>query len=396
MKIVLTNFGSTGDFQPLIALAHQLVRDGEQVLFAVPAFAESAIRSAGFECMSIGPDLSFVRDQANQVLGESCGDEGSQTSLFELLSPLREHLPQFLDGLSSACRGADLLIGGGAQPLARMVHELDGIAFVSVQLCHFGGSGGPELRDTGDRIINDFRRSAGLAAIQDTLTSGCNSPLLALYAMSTHLLSKSTLRPNHHHLTGFFFPSEPCELDPDMERFLAAGDAPVIVALGSMLPDRNEALREAITEGILLSGRRGILQGFGDNLPRVSNPCIHFTEWIPHSLVFPRASCVLCHGGAGTSAQVFRAGISGIFMPFGDFFDQRYWAQIAFEAGCSVPQIPYATLTPTVLADAISQTLSRSKLRDAARVLGTKIRSERGVSNASRLIHELAASIGVD
>jgi len=58
-------------------------------------------------------------------------------------------------------------------------------------------------------------------------------------------------------------------------------------------------------------------------------------------LVVSKSGLRVLHGGAGTSAALFRAGIPGVFIPHGDFYDQRYWAQLAEELGCAVPAIPF-------------------------------------------------------
>jgi len=57
LRAVLTNFGSTGDIQPLIALAVELRRHGHDPRLAVSPNFASWIEQYGFICTPIGPDV---------------------------------------------------------------------------------------------------------------------------------------------------------------------------------------------------------------------------------------------------------------------------------------------------------------------------------------------------
>jgi UDP:flavonoid glycosyltransferase YjiC (YdhE family) len=82
-------------------------------------------------------------------------------------------------------------------------------------------------------------------------------------------------------------------------------------------------------------------------------------------------------------------------VPHGDCYDQRYWGQLAEEAGCSVPAIQYSELEAKKLASAITSSISDAGLRRAAATLGEKIRKEPGVRYAARLIKEFVARVGL-
>lgn len=396
MRIVVTNFGTIGDFRPLLALANELAAQGDKPLLAFPPFARQWVSQAQLEYCSIGPDLSSLRDQINQSWSEQAGAYHSPEQMLSLLLPLKEAFDSVLSELRSCCKNADLLISGPAQPMGRIIHELTGIPFVSVQVAHFGGSGGPGLRQAGEELINPFRRKLGLPAISDPLTAGANSSQLALYAMSSHLRPRPMDWPSHYHLTGFFFdrPDSTWRPDPEFENFLSKGSAPVVVTLGSMVHRDPAKLAATLVEAVELAGCRAVIQGMRDALPD-ANPHFYWTDFVPHDWLFPRAACIVLHGGAGTSAATFRAGVPGVFVPHGDCYDQRYWAQLAEEGGCSVPAIQYADLTPTLLASAIRQSINNAVLRTQATKLGARIQKERGVEQAARLIHQSIARIGL-
>jgi sterol 3beta-glucosyltransferase len=46
---------------------------------------------------------------------------------------------------------------------------------------------------------------------------------------------------------------------------------------------------------------------------------------VPHDWLFPQLTAAVHHGGAGTAAAAYRAGIPTMIVPF--FGDQFFWAQ---------------------------------------------------------------------
>jgi sterol 3beta-glucosyltransferase len=393
VRIVFTNFGTRGDFQPFLALGEEVARNGHKPVFAVPSFAANVVRPYGFEVANIGPELSAMRDRIN-ICWESNEDSYHSIDLMvELLTPFQAHFSQVYEELRCACCNADVLVSGPAMPLSRIVHETSGIPFVSVQLSHFGGTGGPALRKASEMLVNPFRQKLGLAPLSNPLTIGANSPQLALYAMSTHLRPRPADWPNHYHITGFFFESKKWNQDPALVRFVSVDRPFVVVTFGSMLHGGEMALVDMISEAVRLVGCRAIVQGFQNR--DQGNSEIMMADYIPHQWLFSRAMCVIQHGGAGTAAAVFRAGIPGVFVPHGNCYDQRYWAQLAFELGCAVQAIPFSELTAENLATAIWQSLNSPSINAAAKRLAENIRLEGGVSTARRLIVRLAKRTGL-
>src|SRR5437667_2302140 len=146
MKAVLTNFGTTGDVLPLLALGEELRRAGHEIIAAFAPSHRGLTTAHGFDLVPVGPDASAVQDDINQ---RWIADESVYTSpdaMSQLLAPLESALPSTYDELRRASRHADVLISGPAQPAARMVHETTAIPFVSVQFSNFGGSGAPAMQ----------------------------------------------------------------------------------------------------------------------------------------------------------------------------------------------------------------------------------------------------------
>jgi len=397
MRAAFTNFGTRGDFEPLLALADEFSIHGHEVIFAAPEFAVPMIRARGFHCVVIASNVAALRDKVNLLWASQSDAYFHGEPLLEMLSPLRSLLPLCLRGLVEACSGAAVLISGPAQPLARVVFETTGIPFVSVQLSHFGGNGGPALSRVGDEIVNTFRRNLGLPQVSDPFTHGANSPQLALYAMSSHLRSKPAGWPCHFHVTGYFFPPRPRTPSDDLVKFMERGARPIVITFGSMPHENYSELRAIIIEAVAQSGFRAVILGLEKGPEAPSNDTqLYWAESAPYDWLFPKSACVVTHGGAGTAAEVFRSGVAGIFVPHGDISAQRYWAQLARELGCAVSAIPYPELEAGRLSRAIRESVSSPELRQAASQLGAKVRSERGVQNARRLIERLIEQIGLE
>lgn len=396
MRLLITNFGTRGDFEPFFALAGELVAHHHVPIFAIPESAVSMLEQSGFRYVVIANDDPELRNKINLSWTTQADAYEATGRLVEEFSTLQSYLPAALKELKELSNTVSVLVSGPAQPLARVVHEITGIPFVSVQLSHFGGNGGPAMREAGERLVNPFRRKIGLPPVKDPFTTGANSPQLALYAMSRHLRPRPATWPSHYQMTGFFFKEPIYNPSPELADFLRAGPAPVIVNLGSMPHEFPENLLGIILRALALSGSRALIQGFG--LPSgllPDNPTVYAIEYVPHSWLFPFASCVVTHGGAGTAAAVFRSGVPGIFIPHSEVYDQRYWSQLAYEYGCTVPAIPVQKLDPTMLANSILQCRDDRILRDRALNLGSKIRSERGVKTARQMIETMISSFGL-
>lgn len=393
MRAVLTNFGTTGDVQPFLALAVELARNGHQPLVALSPYFENWVKRMGLEFVSIGEDLSSAQREINAAM-----IEGEQTAerLHELFGALRTSLPRAYAELLEVCRGADALICGPVQPAGKMVHEVTGIPFVSVQVANFGGGGTHPFQRATQSFINPFRAQMGLPPLRDPLTVDANSSQLALYAVSRYLYPPPANRPGHYHVVGYFFlDDEKWQPDSSLLNFLEAGEPPVVVTFGSTTYNDSGKVAEKVIEAINTIGCRAIIQHGWSGLAQglTLPPNILTVGVVPHEWLFARAACIVHHGGAGTAASVFRAGIPSVFVTHAG--GQPLRARLAHELGCSGPAVPYQGLSAARLAAAIQEILSNQNYRQAALALSEKIRTEQGVKRARLLIEQLVHRMGL-
>lgn len=394
MRIVLTNFGTTGDIQPFLALAIALRHRGHVPVMAFSPNYSQRVRNLGISFVSVGPDLQQAQQQINRAW---TAVPESASHMQTVLEPVVQMLPEAFEGLRDICRSADMLVSGPAQPASRMIHELTGIPFVSVQLSNFGGAGPPALQQASAALINPFRVKLGLAPLPHPLTLDANSPQLALYAISRHILPRPTDWPLHYHLTGYFFIDDgEMPVAPGLLEFMEAGKRPIVITFGSMTGEDPQHLTALFLEAIRLAGCRAVIQQNWQGIDASNLPTsVYPAGYVSHAWLFSKAACIIHHGGGGTAGAVFRSGVPSIFVPHGQIFDQFYLGILAEELGCAGPAIPYNELTPEWLAEAIGKTLNTPSFHQAAAVLGQKIRAEQGTETACHLIEALAQKVGL-
>jgi sterol 3beta-glucosyltransferase len=394
VRAVLTNFGTTGDLQPFLALAVELRRNDHQPVLAFSPYFESQVRRHNLDFVPVGPDFQQAQRDINAAIMELPESAEQVRALF---APLISALPQIYQELSAVCVEADVLISGPAQPASRMIHEVTGIPFVSIQVSHFGGTGPPALQQASASLINPFRAQLGLGPLRDPLTIDANSPQLALYAMSRHVRPPQIDWPEHYHMTGYFtLGNDQWQPDDQLRNFVEKGDPPIVITFGSMVHKEPEALTRLMINSIESIRCRAIIQHGWSGLAQLHPelpPNIFAAGFIPHAWLFERAACVVHHGGGGTAGTVFRSGVPSVYVPHGKAFDQYYWAKLAEELGCATATIPYPELTAERLAKAISTILTNPRFRKTAAELGEKIRQEHGERQARLLIERLVRKI---
>lgn len=105
----------------------------------------------------------------------------------------------------------------------------------------------------------------------------------------------------------------------------------------------------------------------------------------PHDWLFQHVSCVVHHGGAGTTAAGIALGRPTAIVPF--FGDQPFWGAMVARAGAGPTPIPFKELTSQNLADAISFSL-KSETLERAKELGDRICEEKGCAVGADSFHK--------
>ena len=146
MRIVLSNIGTYGDTNPLIALALELKRRGHTPVMAVPEVYRAKIAPLGLEFHAIRPDI----DPTNNVLVEMVYDikHGTEHGLRDFLFPsLRQTYDDLLDAATKPARADLLLIGelNYAGPIVAEVTRIPWASYVLAPLSFFSAFDPPVL-----------------------------------------------------------------------------------------------------------------------------------------------------------------------------------------------------------------------------------------------------------
>jgi UDP:flavonoid glycosyltransferase YjiC (YdhE family) len=350
MRIVLSNIGTFGDINPLIAIALELKRRNHTPIMAVPAIYGPKIIPLGIAFHPVRPDL----DPKNTLLAELIYDvrKGTERGLREFLFPaLNETYDDLLAAATEPVR-ADLLLIGELNYAGPLVAEITGIpwaSYVLAPLSFFSAYDPPVLPmyprlARADRTIPgmghairrlarlvsrkwpqpiyDLRRELGLERGGNPLFDGKHSPDLVLALFSRVLGHEQPDWPAHTRITGFCFYDADAgnsALPAHLEAFLAAGPAPLVFTLGSAAVLAAGRFYEHGARAAERLGMRAVLLIGSDvrNRPRHALPdSICVAEYAPYSELFARASVVIHQGGVGTTAQCLRAGKPMLIMPY--------------------------------------------------------------------------------
>ncbi|PTB37786.1 uncharacterized protein TrAFT101_005335 [Trichoderma asperellum] len=241
-------------------------------------------------------------------------------------------------------------------------------------------------------VINRFRESAlDLAPLSLIWAPGLLNRLKIsyTYCWSPALIPKPNDWGPHIDISGFYFLNLASSYtpEPDLAAFLEAGPPPVYIGFGSIVVDDPNAMTRLIFDAIHLAGVRALVsKGWGGlGADAVGLPeGVFMLGNVPHDWLFERVSCVVHHGGAGTTAAGIKAGKPTLVVPF--FGDQPFWGAMIARAKAGPDPIPYKSLTAENLAEAIKFCL-KPETQDQAKALGFKIREEDGTEVGSRSFH---------
>jgi len=350
LRVILSNIGTFGDINPLIAIALELKRRGHIPVMAVPAVFEAKIRPLGLEFHTVRPDI----DPANTILVEMIYDvkKGTERGLRDFLFPvLRQTYDDLLDAATKPER-ADLLLVGELNYAGPLVAEVTGIPWASYVLAplSFFSAFDPPVLPMYPRLaradktvpgmgraiqrlarfvsrrwpqpIYDLRAELGLAQGRNPLFDAKHSPYLVLALFSRVLGTEQKDWPANTKITGFcYYDSDAgnAALPVHLEKFLAAGPAPVVFTLGSAAVLAAGKFYEYSAKVAMRLGVRAVLLIGSDerNRPRQALPeTICVAEYAPYSALFKRAELVVHQGGVGTTAQCLRAGKPMLIMPY--------------------------------------------------------------------------------
>jgi UDP:flavonoid glycosyltransferase YjiC (YdhE family) len=400
MKIVIPTIGSRGDVQPFIALAQGLMKAGYKVTVASHPVMRSLVESHGVAYSPIGPKTNFAEEVA-------AIRQQARNSIVGLIQGMRfgfKMLERSHEDILALCKDADLVVVPTSIAAGKNEAELLGIPYLSVNLMPWGIPWGHPQRSIFKRLgygimdglihmittlpLNRIRKRQGLPPVGK---EGFTSKRLDLVPISPAVFPPNPLWEPHHQMVGYWFAEMPQTWDPpdDLLTFLDHDDPPVLISLGAMSLGDGDALESAslFVEAIQQAEIRAIIQGWETGIRQLTLPTnIYAAGSIPHSWLLSHCAGIVHHGGFGTTAAGFRAGIPTLVIPH--MVDQFYWGQQVRELGVGPKAIPCPKLDRQGLATALDDLIQNEEMKTTAAALGEQIRAENGIQNAVQLIEK--------
>jgi UDP:flavonoid glycosyltransferase YjiC (YdhE family) len=420
VRIVLSNIGTYGDTNPLIAIALELKRRGHVPVMALPEVYREKIEPLGLEFHAVRPDI----DPKNTALVEMIYDvkKGTETGLREFLFPsLRETYADLLDAATKPER-ADLLLLGELNYAGPIVAEVTGIpwaSYVLAPLSFFSAFDPPVLPmyprlARADRAvpgmgraikrlarlvsrkwpqpIYDLRAELGLERGRNPLFDAKHSPDLVLALFSHVLGAEQKDWPENTLITGFCYydaDAGNAKLPEKLEKFLAAGEPPVVFTLGSAAVLAAGNFYEFSARAAIRLGIRAVLLIGTDarNRPSTELPAsICVAEYAPYSALFPRAKLVVHQGGVGTTAQCLHAGKPMLIMPYSHDQPDNARRMQRLKVATSIRKQKY---TPVRVARRLAAMLEESRFFQRSESVARMLGREDGVRTACDALEKL-------
>ncbi len=421
MRIVLSNIGTYGDINPLIAIALELKRRGHTPVMALPNVYRPKIEPLGLEFHALRPDI----DPKNSKLVEMVYDvkKGTETGLREFLYPvLRQTYDDLLEAATKPER-ADLLLMGELNYAGPIVAEVTGIPWASYVLAPFSffsafdppvlppfpklarADKAPGMGRAMKRLarfvtrkwpepVYELRRELGLEKGKNPIFDAKHSPNLVLALFSHVLGTEQKDWPANTLITGFCFydaDAGNAALPENLETFLAAGEAPVVFTLGSAAVLAAGDFYEQSAKAAKKLGVRAVLL-IGDderNRPKEALPeSICVAKYAPYSALFGRSRLVVHQGGVGTTAQCLRAGRPMLIMPYSH--DQPDNARRMRRMGVA-RVIQRSNYKPWRVARRVRTMLAEPDYEARARSAADVVARENGVKTACDALEKLAS-----
>jgi UDP:flavonoid glycosyltransferase YjiC (YdhE family) len=291
MRVFVLALGTRGDFELFLTLARALARRGHQVVLGTSPFYAQTAHAAGIATADIGSG-----------------------TLAELLSVLRSLAP-IADGVDRTRR----FVSGWLRP--QLAAGRARIADLSTTADYFVSNLRMTLDRNGRTIPGAFVTYDPPASVTDLARYGAarhGGRIAELVAMPRALMDPDGAWGAPFVFTGFWRgPATASAPSPALEAFVAGGDPPIAVTLGSMAMVDLDVLQGALDTALRATGTRAVVVGGWSSVPDGAHAAarIFGVADVAYEWLFPRSLAVVHHGGVGTLAAVMHAGRPSILLP---------------------------------------------------------------------------------
>ena len=352
-RILLATLGSLGDLHPYIAVGRALTARGQPVRVATSIDYRARVEAAGLEFAPLAPSIAEL-GAPEQVARRFFDPSRGPQRLFEAM--VTRPLQRAYEDLLAATEGVTLAVSHPITPALPLIAEHRGLPWLSGALAPYSLfsrldpavienfqwlhrlprlGGWPHgwllalMRQTvrrWERPLHELRAQLGLPPIRGAmLIDGQFSRLGTLALFDSPLATPQPDWPPRTWVCGaaLYDSGDPecatSQADERLERFLAAGEPPVVFALGSSAVwIAGDYWKHAAAACNMLGIRAVFLTG--TPLPQQLPANVAAFDYLPYSRVFPRAAAIVHQAGIGTLSFALRSGRPQLLVPVG--FDQ--------------------------------------------------------------------------
>ncbi len=398
--------GSRGDIQPYVALAVAIQKQGHAVRVAAGVSFADFITSYGVEHYSLATD--YKSTDVDPKLLEAAANSTNPLKMALTFNKMKKYARIMVDEMYEACQGSELIIYHPGCTIGYFAAEEMGIP--SIMASPFPMLATNEYASVvtygkfkvapkvSYKLLQKLLWTASETGVKlfwrekyGQLPANFGAPFERVDAKhpsfascSNYIFPRPKDWPEAAYQFGYWFTEETNDYQPPqaVSDFLAQGEKPIYFGFGSVFAEKDQAAFVAtIREALAQTGERGIICGMGavENLP--AN--ILAIDNIPHTWLFPRCRAVCHHGGSGTAAAGFAAGVPSIIVPFSN--DQFAWAHRAFDLGVGARPIYKKKFTTQRLVAAIEATRTPT-MTTAAQTLGANLATETGAEDCAKVV----------
>jgi len=402
--------GSRGDFQPYIALAMELQKLNQKVRIVGGKSFETFVRGYGIDFIPL--TIDYLSVELDQKFLKQAQSADNPLKMLMSFNKMKKFIDKQTEETYDACTDSDLIVYHPGCVIGYFAAEKMGIP--SVLAAPFPLHKTKEVASViaygHQKIPNRLSYSLlqgllWMAAKSSTVTVlkkklgklpkkfGCPFERVdkkhpSIVSCSNYIFNRPKDWNENIHQSGYWFIDEFSEYEPSKElsHFLSFGDKPIYFGFGSVFhEEEKELFLRIISEALLITNKRGIISGME---PIENCPSHLFSVGsIPHSWLFEKVSAVCHHGGAGTSAAGFKAGIPSIIIPFSN--DQFAWAYRAYDLGVGTKPLHRKKLTVNELVERINAAYA-NQIQTNAKKLALNLSLENGAADCAQVIANLS------
>jgi len=347
---LVLSLGTAGDMFPFLNIARTLQNRGNSVTFMCPSIHAHYAEAAGIPCYGLGtseqylsiindPDLWHARKGISLVLGSIRYGVDPFLHAVKRMPEDREYVvlahPLALPAaaIARSFRPTMKIIAAYLAPAnMRTVHDPLTIGALRIptwlpqSLRHWiwGKIDSHVVNPAALPGLNTIRESYGLPAIRNFIEHmhGIADLSLTLFPDWFARPQPDWPQPIFNGDFQLYDPTPDKAFLPELTRFLAEGEAPIVFTPGTGNRHAAQYFKFAMEACRRLGKRAIFLTAFREQVPQDLPSNILWQEYFPLRTLLPRVAALVHHGGIGTTAEALRAGTPQLVIPLAhDQFD---------------------------------------------------------------------------